>query len=255
MLTVVLVGPQYPGNVGAVARAMLNFGVERLVMVNPCPVDDEARARAVHAQRVLDEARIVSSLAEVLDDFDYLVAFAARVSHKDKDHLRQPVDLVDFAPVLAETAARSRVALVFGPEDDGLGNEDIQRCDAVATIPTSAMYRSMNLSHAVTVALFAVATARRGAAEGAVPASTRDKELLFLKVEETLRQLRYPEHRVRVTTNAFRRLVGRAVLTEWEYHRVMGMFTRTEKFLRRTPPYWADEVGREDADPGADEEP
>lgn len=258
-VTVVLVGPQYPGNVGHVARSMLNFGVERLVLVHP-PIDplaDEARQRAVHAGRVLENARVVGSLADVLDDFDLLAAFAARVSTRDRSHLRTPVALPEFAPQLAALAKDAEVALVFGPEDDGLSNEDVERCDAVVTIPTSDMYRSMNLSHAVTVALYALATATPAALEGR-PASTREKELLFARVAEIMQQMHYPEHRVRVTTQAFRRVVGRAVLTRWEYHRIMGVFTRAHKFLERTPPFWVreaaeDDEGPEDAaeDPGA----
>lgn len=252
-LTVVLVGPQYPGNVGAVARSMLNFGVDRLVLVRPCDhLNDESRTRAVHAQRVLEGARVVRTLAEAAEGLDHLTAFAARVSARDRSHLRAPVTLPDFAPVLNGLARESNVALVFGPEDDGLSNDDVDRCDAVVTIPTGAEYRSMNLSHAVTVALYAVTTAAAAPVESK-PASTHEKELLFAKVQEVMRALQYPDHRVTITTRAVRRVVGRAVLTRWEYHRIMGMFTRSAKFLERTPPFWADEVAKGDEDDGAEE--
>ena len=254
-LTVLLVGPQYPGNVGAVARSMLNFGVDRLVLVRPCDhLNDESRTRAVHAQRVLDGARVVQTLEDAAEGMDHLTAFAARVSARDRSHLRAPVQLPDFAPVLSGLAKDGNVALVFGPEDDGLSNDDVDRCDAVVTIPTNAAYRSMNLSHAVTVALYAVATAAPAPVE-AKPASTEEKEILFAKVQEVMRALQYPEHRVTVTTRAFRRVVGRAVLTRWEYHRIVGMFTRTAKFLERTPPFWADAVAKDDPDTGDEDEP
>ena len=250
-LHVVLVRPQFPGNVGFAARAMLNFGVERLWLVEPCAITNETRDRAVHAQRVLDDARVVGSLREVVEEVDWLLAFAARVSANDRSHVRTPIPFAEAAEAVADLdAGGSDVALVFGPEDDGLGNEDVLLCDAVASLPTSELYRSMNLSHAVAVALYGVSQARPAPERRTTgkPATARDKELLFANVETVLRALRYPDHRVRVTGQAFRRVVGRAVLTRWEYHRIMGMFTRTAKFLEKTPPPWAEEVAEETQD-------
>lgn len=234
---------------------MLNFGVDRLVLVKPCAhLNDEARTRAVHAQRVLEDARVVDSLEDAMEGFDHLAAFAARVSARDRSHLRTPISLPDFAPTLAGLRMESHVGLVFGPEDDGLSNDEVELCDTVVTIPTGPEYRSMNLSHAVTVALYAVATAVPAPPESK-PASTRDKELLYGKLEQIMTQLEYPEHRVTVTGQAFRRVIGRAVLSRWEYHRIMGVFTRTSKFLERTPPFWAAENAGVDAEDDADGSP
>ncbi|MHB8604985.1 MAG: RNA methyltransferase [Thermoplasmatota archaeon] len=231
-LSVVLVRPQYSGNVGSVARAMMNFGVTRLVMVAPCPMTDEGRDRAVHAQQVLESAEIVATTEAALAKFDHCVAFSARVTDKDKTHRRNAVPLPDFVKELAELDGS--VALVFGPEDDGLANEDVERCDVVVTIPTSPMYESMNLAAAVTVALFALSPIP--SPHGHVPSATHaEKEILARVFAATVDALALPEHRRGLTANAFRRVVGRSGLTKWEFHRLMGVYSTTLKRLGKWP--------------------
>jgi TrmH family RNA methyltransferase len=229
---VVLVEPQYAGNVGHVARSMMNFGATELLLVRPSELGPDARQRAVHAQRVLDEARTFATFADAAREVDLTVAFAARAFPGDRSHLRNPVSLVDLAPLVAPVAGR--VGLVFGREDDGLSNEDVLACDLVCTIPTSPMYRSMNLSHAVTVALYELA---RGAhpVRREPPASTREKEILFRAFDHVLSTVYLPEHRVEPTRTMFRRLVGRAALTRWEYHRMMGAIAAILKAQKAWP--------------------
>lgn len=231
-LTVVLVEPAYSGNVGHAARSMMNFGVTRLALVNPVRMDEEGRNRAVHAQRVLDEARHFASFREAADEFDYLVAFSARVSPQDKSHLRNPVPFQAVAPALA--AIDGRIALVFGREADGLFNDEVEACDAIAKIPTSPMYPSLNLSHAVTVALYELFR-EAYPVHTLSSASHRDKELLHRTHAATLDALGFPGYRRDVTSMMFRRVIGRAGLTRWEYHRMMGVFSTTLKRLGKWP--------------------
>ncbi|MFA5860938.1 MAG: RNA methyltransferase, partial [Candidatus Thermoplasmatota archaeon] len=137
--SIILVEPQFRDNVGHTARAMLNFGASDLVLVNAPPVDTQTRNRAVHAQAVLDAARHVRSLVDVTKEFDHVVGFAARISGLDKAHLRSSESLATVARRLEERGGR--VALVFGREDFGLSNEDLEHCDMLCTIPTAASYR------------------------------------------------------------------------------------------------------------------
>lgn len=232
-LSVLLVEPAYTGNVGHVARSMMNFGVTRLALVNPVPMDEEGRNRAVHAQSVLDEARTFSSFAEAAREFDYLVAFSARVSPQDKSHLRNPVPFADVAPALA--GVDGRVALVFGREADGLFNDEVEACDVIAKIPTSPLYKSLNLSHAVTVALYEIFR-EAYPVHTVSSASHRDKELLHRHFAAMLEALGFPEYRRDVTGMMFRRVIGRAGLTRWEYHRLMGVLSTTMKRMGKWPP-------------------
>lgn len=231
---VVLVEPLYSGNVGSVARSMANFGLSKMILVNPhAALNEETRAMAVHAWPIVEQAERARSLREVAERMDYLVAFAARVSSQDRSHLRVPVTLREAARTVAQLDGD--VALVFGREDFGLANEDVELCDLVATIPTSPEYRSLNLSHAAAIAFyetFASAYEHKGARQ----ASARERDLLFAHVDALLAAYEFPDHRRQVMGLAFRRVIGRAGLSVWEYHRVMGLFSPALKRLKAWPP-------------------
>ncbi len=225
----VLVEPQYDGNLGFVSRVIKNFGITDLHIVNPAADinSDECRDRSVHAQEVLDNARIYDTFAEAAPQFTHTAAFAARAWSTDKSHRRTPISIEEYGELVGDL--EGDIALVFGREDDGLANEDVERCDTVVTIPTHEMYRSMNLSHAVAVGCYEVS---KGARQPPRKRLARDseKQLLIEYIEKVLAMLKYPAHRVKITSMAMQRIVGRAAMTRWEYHRLMGIFHRMLKF-------------------------
>lgn len=258
--SVILVEPQYPDNVGHTARSMLNFGVSDLVLVNfDRGVDERARERAVHAQGVLDEARRVGNLREVRGEFDVLVAFGASISALNKAHLRHSESLEKVARRLEDMPGR--IGLVFGREDFGLSNEDIAVCDMMCTIPTSPAYRSMNLSHSVSVALYELLRSQHKPLPSKSMASPHEREVLFAAWYQLGGELGFPEHRRRQSLQMLRRLIGRSGLTTWEYHRFMGVLSRSLKprgawpvRLEDLPADLFDELGDpEDVDEGEDE--
>lgn len=232
--SVLLVEPQGPDNVGHTARSMLNFGCANLVLVNAYPITEDVRNRAVHAQAVLDQAVRYDSLGAAKKDFDVLVGFAARISTLNKSHLRMSEPLETVARRLDDMGGR--IGLVFGREDFGLSNEDVEQCDILCTIPTSPAYRSMNLSHAVTVALYELTRPEHARVPFVSMAKPHEKEVLFASWNHLSRTLGFKEHRVQQADTMFRRLVGRAGLTSWEYHRLMGTFHRSLKRLGAWPP-------------------
>jgi TrmH family RNA methyltransferase len=240
---VCLVEPQFRDNVGHTARSMLNFGVGELLLVNAPAVDEETRNRAVHAQSVLDAARNVASLDDVKREFPVVVGFAARISTLNKAHLRMSESLPDVVSRVRDMSGR--VALVFGREDFGLSNEDVERCDILCTIPTSPHYRSMNLSHAVSVALYEFTRAEQPRLPYVSMATPHEKDVLFRTYRHLNEALGFKPHRVEQVDIMFRRFVGRAGLTSWEYHRLMGTMSRQLKLLGKWPPPgvggWAEE--------------
>ncbi len=237
--SVILVEPQYRDNVGYVARSMLNFGVGELILVNAPPVDEMSRTRAVHAQDVLTQAIHYDTLAEANKHFDHLVGFAARVSSLDKAHLRMGESLEQVAR-RSETLG-GRVGLVFGREDFGLSNEDVEACDILCTIPTSPSYRSMNLSHAVTVALYEFSRAEHTQAPYVSMATKEDRRHLFAAWYQLSGVLGFQPHRRRQALQMIRRVIGRSGLTAWEYHRFMGLLSRSLK-TRGSWPIMLDDV-------------
>ncbi|WP_135257867.1 RNA methyltransferase [Thermus caldilimi] len=148
---IVLVEPQEPMNVGAVARAMRNFGLSRLYLVNPSPRVGPPWAReaywlAVHAEEVLDRAVAVGGLGEALEGVSFVVATTGRPREL------YPAPVVTAREVPAHVlSVRGEVALVFGRETFGLTNEELDLAHLIGTIPTAPEQPSLNLAQAVVV--------------------------------------------------------------------------------------------------------
>lgn len=147
---VVLVNPQLADNIGAVARAMLNFGLVELRLVAPRNgwPQEAAFAMASGADNVLHEARLFETIEEATADLGALYATTARPRDMDKPVL----DAAHAAQELAANeAAGVRAGLVFGPERAGLTNDEISLCDHVAVIPTNPAFASINIAQAVLI--------------------------------------------------------------------------------------------------------
>jgi tRNA/rRNA methyltransferase len=222
-LVVVLVGPKFGGNVGSVARAMRNFGLEELWLVEPAPPldDPDARRMAMHAWDILDRARRFPSFEAARQELDLAVGTASDLAANEKrDYIRVPLRLREFAHRLPEV--KGTVGLVFGPEDFGLTNAEVERCDLLVTIPANLRHPSLNLSHAVAVVCYEV-TESRHPVKRPRQASREEQEKLIEFVDRILDHLELPEHRKRITLLTWRKLMGRALMSRWEYHRVMGV--------------------------------
>jgi len=157
-VTVVLVRPIFPRNIGMCARALANMGLSRLVLVGPgCELNEEARQGATHAQDVLASAKIYASLEEFLAQAGsgLRIAFSGRPGK-----IRPPerFDLKLKSLALREnstlSASTEPIFLFFGPEDDGFTDEDLRYMNHVCCLPTYSDFISMNLSHAVVLATY-----------------------------------------------------------------------------------------------------
>lgn len=228
---VCIVEPKHPGNVGSVARAMKNFGLASLWLVNPPQLKPEAYVMAVHAADILDNARVFKSVDDCLALLDYTAATTAEVTWNDRHHLRNPLTVGEFAASACDMAGE--VGILFGREDHGLTNDEVGKCDAVVTIPTSREYDSMNLSHAAAIVFHELFQTSFG-----VPrrrhASAVEKAKLFEFFDSLIEVLDLPEHRRKHTAVSFRRVLGRAQLSKWEYYRLMGVVSKTLKRLPGT---------------------
>lgn len=143
-LNVVLVRPQQSGNIGAVARTIANHGLGRLILVAPPAFDPErARWMAPHAHHIINTAKIVPTLAEAVADCRFVIALTAR----DRRFGWPVWDVPQFKSAAAEVKPQ---ALVFGPEDSGLSNNDLAHCHAILTLPTHE-HQSLNLAQTVNV--------------------------------------------------------------------------------------------------------
>jgi tRNA/rRNA methyltransferase len=149
---IVLISPRNPLNIGAVARAMANFGFSRLCVVAPyAPHWREARS-AIGAPGLLQNAKETESLAEAVAECTFVAGTGTLARRKPE----QPaLSLPDAGSILAQHLERTgRIALVFGPEKHGLTRDDLSYCNIVIEIPTDPRQPSMNLGHAVAVCLY-----------------------------------------------------------------------------------------------------
>lgn len=222
---VILVEPKNSGNIGAVARAMMNFDVEHLYLVNPCGLDNICYARAMHATSILDNAKTFSCFEDAIKDLDYLVATSSIESKTDKRHLRNPVLLEDFSEKIFDV--KGKVGLVFGREDYGLFNEEIAACDIMLKIPTSESYLSLNLSHAVTIVLYSIYLKKAIIPPRRRAIGSLEKQKLFEFFAQLLDDIEYQPHKKEHTKIMFKRIMGRAIPSKWEYHTLMGVFSKT----------------------------
>jgi tRNA/rRNA methyltransferase len=241
---VVLVSPRNPLNIGAVARAMANFGFAHLTVVAPyAPHWREAKS-AVGAPDLLAAAREFPTLREVLADCTF-VAGTGTLTHRKPE---QPViPLPALASLLESELAGSgpiapapRIALVFGPEKHGLTRDDLAFCHALVEIPTDPRQPSMNLGQAVAVCLYELARPVPAAAPAAphhpAPTSAQLDHLAGL-IQQTMIAARYsPPAMQQANSHDLRLLLRRLSLSPHDLRRILGLFRRILWHIGRSGP-------------------
>jgi tRNA/rRNA methyltransferase len=222
-LRVVLVEPMYDGNIGSVARSMKNFGFDRLVLVNPCRIDDFGNAMASHARDILEKATVVSTLDEAIRGASLVIGTTGK--RLGDDHKRLKLHIRDPWLTPAQLAEKldgkdCEVALLLGRENWGLTNQELQLCNLLVSIPTSDLYPVMNLAHAATVLLYELSRVKPGGINLAGPETL---ERLQVSARSLLDEINYPNHKREFRMTMFKRIFGRAELTEREANTLLGM--------------------------------
>jgi tRNA/rRNA methyltransferase len=237
-IDVVLVRPKEDGNVGAVARLARNFGAERLVLVAPrAALGPEARRRSMGGLRFLTSARKVSTFAGAIEDADLVVGTTDMSTGRSSAYLRRSMSPERVGELLVPVVGR--VAIVFGPEDNGLSRSELARCDVLVHVPARREFPTLNLSHAVAVVLYALHRARGGTDPETTPAPLEleldgtEKELFLERMEALLTRIGYPPHKRRGLILLFRRVLGRATPTEAEYRMMLGLFRSLGRSMNR----------------------
>lgn len=227
--TVILVEPKIPGNIGSVARGMSNFGLDELILHNPCNLGDDAFRFAKHGRHIVENAVVVKTFEEATAGLDLVIGTSGIPTDNQRKFLRHPMTPREFAEHVA--GASGRIGLVFGREDQGLSNEELARCDILVTIPTFEDNPIMNLSHAVTVLLYELYVLDKGPMERTLAGST-EKEALNELFSELLDEIDYPGHKRAKTKVMFRKIMARADLSQWEFHTLAGVVSRSSKTIR-----------------------
>ncbi|WP_026362276.1 RNA methyltransferase [Geopsychrobacter electrodiphilus] len=230
-ICVVLVEPQGPLNIGSVCRAMMNFGLCDLRLVNPQTdhLVHSARQMAVKATVLLEQASVFNSLRDALDDCVTAFGTTRRFGKYREGMLYPDVAAEQALPL----SINGRVGFVFGREDKGLHTAELDLCQRFITIPTDADLPSMNLAQAVALCLYEL----RRAQERLLGASSAQKKLagvksmeeMYTHMENTLASCGYlnpqnPDHILR----AFRRIFSRADLNAREVRILRGLWSQID---------------------------
>jgi tRNA/rRNA methyltransferase len=163
-LRVVLVRSRNPLNIGAAARAMANFGLNDMVVVNPYKKAWRETISAVGAEKLVLSARLAKTVDEAVSDCDFVFG---TTTVRDRNLERPIVRLPDAAAFLKKRRAKPRtVAVLFGSEKTGLSAEELEPCHAILTIPTSAQCPSMNLGQAVAVSCYELTRSKKNLGAG-----------------------------------------------------------------------------------------
>ena len=227
-LRVVLVAARNPLNIGAAARAMSNFGVRRLRVVNPYEVAFREARSAVGASGLLAKAEQYASVAEAVADCKLVVGTTA-ATHRELQHRLHRLD--EGARAIKRHLETGPVALLFGSERYGLSNDELSHCHWVMRIPTRQEHGSMNLGQAVAVCLYElVRGTKKTAPAKAAPekkektsATSEELERLTQVLLEVLHTSGFVNPRAVAAEEKLRRLVRRLELNGNDAEVLLGM--------------------------------
>ncbi|HEX9866997.1 MAG TPA: RNA methyltransferase [Candidatus Tectomicrobia bacterium] len=232
-IRVVLVEPQHSGNIGAVARAMKNMAISRLVLVNPADhLALEARMMAMHAFDILQHAQVVGTLSQAVADAGYVVGTTRRLGKSRQAQYSSR----SIAPLLLELATTNPVALVFGREDSGLSNDELAQCHELINIPAHPTFGSLNLAQAVLLVCYELYVTTATQPVSALPtlATAVELERLYTRMRSVLRRIGFlhgsnPDRMM----GYFRRFFARYGLKSRDVKIFLGVFRQVEWYISR----------------------
>lgn len=230
---IVLVRPSVPENVGFTARAMKAFGFEKLMITSPAfewDPEEPACKTACGAQEILGKAELVDLLEKAVASCHRVVGF----SRRKHDFARPHDDITSWSQSFLKQNASEKTALVFGPENFGLSNEDKRCCERLVQIPLCSPALSLNLAQSVTVVLYEITRAGRCIAEkkesAADMAAHSDVQRIVSRLTGMLEDAHFfKEGRKERQIEIIRNLIYRCRLNLNEYDTVMGILTALKK--------------------------
>jgi tRNA/rRNA methyltransferase len=234
---IILLEPEHPGNVGAVCRAMANFGFKDLIVIDPaCDMNsEEIICRAKHAKQVIRRIKVEDK--SFLNKLDMLIGTTSKVG-TDYNIPRSPVLPEEISGRVLRS--KGKVGFLFGREGIGLTNQEISKCHFIVSIPTVKEYSALNLSHAVSIILYELAKKAIGH-DGQVRYVHEDielsskiyKDILFENITKTLNCVRFTSADKKETQKTvWKRLIGKSFLTKRETFALIGYFKKIYKAIK-----------------------
>lgn len=231
----VLVEPRQAGNIGISARAIKNMGFTRMCLINPVPLTDEAKWLAWRSEDILENAQVYTQLDEAIKDKAVVVGTTRRRGSKRG----AIIDVKEGVKRIYEVAQVGTVAILFGREDKGLFNEEVEKCGYLMTIPSSELQPSLNLGQAVLIVAYELMRCeklRDKHMERQFYVDQTELERLYERLYTVLKKSGYiPDGQIeKRIMNNFRHLFGRTGLTFWELKMLHGLCTHIEELLNKS---------------------
>ncbi len=226
-LSVMMVEPKYPLNVGYVARTMKNFGINDLILTGIKKVPSRAYKFASHATDVLENAKILK-FEEALDLFDYRIATSARADKNWRTTLRRSRDP---EVSLAYASKHKSVLLILGRDTTGLTNEEIIKCDDLIKIPTSKVYPAMNISHSLAILLYVWSKINAAPASKKQKVPRKEIDVLISYVQDITGKLDMEKPRAFRAMKLFRDLSLNCINEEKDIMTLLGFFSNIKLAL------------------------
>jgi tRNA/rRNA methyltransferase len=231
-ISIILVRPRFPENIGSVARAMKNMELSRLIVVDgSSPLHMNAYKLASGAEDILERAEEFPTLRETISEMGCVVGMTSR-GGKERNPLLNPEALMKK---LVPLSIKNSIGLVFGPEREGLANEELSLCHLYVRIPSSESFPSLNLAQAVMVMGYELFKSSNLIPKHPVRLAEAEKlERMFEHMEETLLSIGFldPNDPKRIM-RTLRRLFGRTQLDGREVQILQGIWSQMDRHLRK----------------------
>jgi tRNA/rRNA methyltransferase len=231
-IVIILAETKYPGNIGSVARAMHNMGLDRLVLAAPrCSINEESYRLAKSGKYILDSAKTCRTLKSALRGIRFLVG----TTGKSGGYRSQTYSLRSMVPRILDRAKEQNVGILFGPEDTGLVDRDLAVCQTLIRIPTKPKANSINLAQAVMLVSYELLLGTLDREPGHVPklASLEQVEAMYVQLEKALLEIGFlHSENTKHMMMRMRRMLGKAGLERSDIGILRGIARQIDWYAR-----------------------
>ncbi|MEM3506117.1 MAG: RNA methyltransferase [Candidatus Bathyarchaeia archaeon] len=229
---VILVEPENEYNIGFIARAMKNFGLKELRLVNPkVSLSEGAEKCAAHAKDILFNCKIFNSLLDSIQDIDFKIATTANVATDPSNLLRIAIPVYELGKKLS--LIENKIAIIFGRESIGLKNEELEFCDILINIPTDPCYRTMNVSHAASIIFYELYKTHRKFDKKLIGASIELRKRLIEYFLQLAYESEIPGHKIKQAYRAFKNVINRASISQREASLLIGILRKAVNLIKK----------------------
>jgi len=238
VMAVALIEPQYPINVGHIARLMKNFGLKSLYFVEPHFDKAEAEKYSTHGKDVLVAARIMT-LNQLRRKFDTLIGTTAIQATSRINVLRESISPEQLAMIMNDSSTK-KFCILLGREASGLNNQELERCNLVVTIDTKTNYKTMNIAHALAILLYEISKIQllpelpaKKSKKRVDLASQKDIDLLLQYIAKLADAGNYDLHKKPLLEAAAKKLMAKSVPTTKDVMLLMSLLRKSLLAIER----------------------